>query len=190
MEKDISSTKNIILQAAYELFLNKGFEETSFQDIIQASWVSKGGIYHYFASKDVILSEVIQLEWAPLIEWAKRIFEAQNIGIREKFLEWMELKNDFYRNKYSLLRRVFVENSNFSFRFRIISEIKNSVTPIIKEALETNTEWFPHLQEMWNLFLCCHEVIFSYGLSEIKTEEEFEAHLGALQYFFTKAFSK
>lgn len=42
------------------LFLEKGYEETTMQDIMESSGVSKGAIYHYFVSKQEIISFMIK----------------------------------------------------------------------------------------------------------------------------------
>ena len=42
------------------LFLEKGYEETTMQDIMESSGVSKGAIYHYFVSKQEIMSFMIK----------------------------------------------------------------------------------------------------------------------------------
>jgi len=44
-----------IAKAAAKLFNEKGYLETSMDDISNAAHLSKGGIYHYFSSKDEIL---------------------------------------------------------------------------------------------------------------------------------------
>ena len=44
-----------IAKAAARLFNEKGYLETSMDDISNAAHLSKGGIYHYFSSKDEIL---------------------------------------------------------------------------------------------------------------------------------------
>lgn len=54
------ATKNKILNAASILFFEKGYEETTMQDIMERSGVSKGAIYHYFASKQEIISFMIK----------------------------------------------------------------------------------------------------------------------------------
>ena len=45
-------TKREILRAAEQLFCQKGYEAASMQEIVRAAGVSKGGIYHHFASKE------------------------------------------------------------------------------------------------------------------------------------------
>lgn len=53
-------TKENILVAATQLFMEKGYEQTSIQDILDVTKLSKGGLYHYFKSKDEILEAVMQ----------------------------------------------------------------------------------------------------------------------------------
>lgn len=49
-----------ILDAAAQLFLRKGYEKTTLQDIISATGLSKGAVYHHFASKEAILEQVCE----------------------------------------------------------------------------------------------------------------------------------
>ena len=44
------ATVERILTEAARLFLQKGFEKTSMQDVMDATGLSKGAIYHHFAS--------------------------------------------------------------------------------------------------------------------------------------------
>ncbi|TCJ05306.1 TetR/AcrR family transcriptional regulator [Cytobacillus praedii] len=44
-----------ILSISYRLFLEKGYEQTTIQDIINELGMSKGAIYHHFKSKEDIL---------------------------------------------------------------------------------------------------------------------------------------
>jgi TetR/AcrR family transcriptional regulator, transcriptional repressor for nem operon len=48
-----------IVAAADRLFQERGFENTSFQDLADASGVPKGNFYHYYRSKDDVLDAVI-----------------------------------------------------------------------------------------------------------------------------------
>jgi len=49
------SKMNTIAKASAKLFNEKGYLETSMDDISSAAKLSKGGIYHYFSSKNEIL---------------------------------------------------------------------------------------------------------------------------------------
>lgn len=52
-------TRGEIIACAKNLFYQRGYEATSFTDIVQASGLFRGNIYHYFKSKDEILAAVI-----------------------------------------------------------------------------------------------------------------------------------
>ncbi|SDG33477.1 DNA-binding transcriptional regulator, AcrR family [Fontibacillus panacisegetis] len=62
MRKNILNNKDIALQSAFTLFLTKGFQATSMDDIVAHSKVSKTNIYYYFKSKEeLLLTTVDQL---------------------------------------------------------------------------------------------------------------------------------
>ena len=48
-----------ILDTAAHLFFQKGYDKTTLQDIIDATKLSKGAIYHHFSSKEAILIAVV-----------------------------------------------------------------------------------------------------------------------------------
>lgn len=57
--KHPEETVQLILDVAFRLFLEKGYEHTSIQDIIdELGGLSKGAIYHHFKSKEDILIAV------------------------------------------------------------------------------------------------------------------------------------
>lgn len=60
-EKSLLS-KGKIIDAAMKLFLEKGYENTTMQDIVQVSGMSKGAIYHHFKSKQEIVAYLSNYE--------------------------------------------------------------------------------------------------------------------------------
>ena len=62
MAKKESKEKRIndITDAAMEIFLKKGYENTTMESIAKKAGISKGGLYHHFKSKDMILMFVNQ----------------------------------------------------------------------------------------------------------------------------------
>lgn len=48
-----------IVDTSTRLFCEKGYEQTSIQDILDALHLSKGGLYHHFKSKEEILEAVL-----------------------------------------------------------------------------------------------------------------------------------
>lgn len=61
MPRKRQSTKSRIIKAAWNLFYKNGYDETTVEDIINASKTSKGTFYHYFKSKEGLLNTLSQL---------------------------------------------------------------------------------------------------------------------------------
>lgn len=57
----MNQTKAKITKVAWQLFHEKGYSETTVDDIIAASGTSKGSFYHYYSSKDELLSSLSEI---------------------------------------------------------------------------------------------------------------------------------
>lgn len=57
-KKNEKNTKGKIIKAAWELFYDVGYENTTVEDIIEKSGTSKGSFYHYFEGKDALLGSL------------------------------------------------------------------------------------------------------------------------------------
>lgn len=51
----VESTKERIIDVAWDLFYKKGYKNTTIDEIINECGVSKGGFYHHFRAKDDLL---------------------------------------------------------------------------------------------------------------------------------------
>jgi len=49
-----------ILEAALEIFVNKGYADTRMDDIVESTGLSKGALYHHFSSKRVLFFALIE----------------------------------------------------------------------------------------------------------------------------------
>ncbi|MDH5436198.1 MAG: TetR/AcrR family transcriptional regulator, partial [Gammaproteobacteria bacterium] len=54
------SNRQHIIDVADDLFYQKGYNQTSFTDIAEASEIPRGNFYYYFKTKDEILTAVIE----------------------------------------------------------------------------------------------------------------------------------
>ena len=61
MRKTSNQTKSRIVSAAWKLFYQNGYENTTIDDIAELSQTSKGTFYHYFDSKDNLLGSLSDL---------------------------------------------------------------------------------------------------------------------------------
>ena len=59
--KKTRNTKSKIVSAAWQLFYQQGYDDTTIDEIVEASGTSKGSFYHYFDSKDSLLTSLSYL---------------------------------------------------------------------------------------------------------------------------------
>lgn len=55
------NTRSRIVNAAWKLFYEQGYEDTTVDEIIEVSHTSKGSFYHYFDGKDALLGTLSSL---------------------------------------------------------------------------------------------------------------------------------
>lgn len=60
-KKNARNTRGKIVSAAWQLFYEQGYEDTTVEEIIDLSHTSKGSFYHYFDGKDALLSTLSDL---------------------------------------------------------------------------------------------------------------------------------
>ena len=61
MARYATDTRNRIITAAWELFYENGYDETTVDEIIARAHTSKGSFYHYFPGKDALLTSLSTL---------------------------------------------------------------------------------------------------------------------------------
>lgn len=60
-KKSSRNTKGKIVSAAWQLFYQQGYDDTTIEEIVDVSGTSKGSFYHYFEGKDALLSSLSYL---------------------------------------------------------------------------------------------------------------------------------
>ena len=60
-KKQPRNTKGKIISAAWKLFYEQGYDDTTIDEIIAESGTSKGSFYHYFEGKDALLGSLSYL---------------------------------------------------------------------------------------------------------------------------------
>ena len=82
--KNHDANRETLIKIAFDLFLDNGYEKTTISQIMKAANLSKGGMYHYFSSKDEILDAVIQFGLNQEIEKIKA--RIKGMAIDEKLI--------------------------------------------------------------------------------------------------------
>lgn len=85
-KKKKMTTKSKIVKAAWNLFYKQGYEDTTVDEIIAASDTSKGSFYHYFESKDALLSTLSYLFDEKYEELAPEMKESMTAREKLSFL--------------------------------------------------------------------------------------------------------
>ena len=60
-KKNTRNTRSRIVSAAWKLFYEQGYGDTTVEEIVEESGTSKGSFYHYFSGKDALLSSLSDL---------------------------------------------------------------------------------------------------------------------------------
>lgn len=137
--KHPEQTVQLILDTATRLFLQKGYDETTLQDIINATKLSKGAIYHHFASKEAILIAVVDrmgdFNSAVLAEIRDRKGLTGAEKLRELFRTSMTLS---FQGKILHMLPFLIENPKFmALQMQSIlgEAAPDYILPILKEGI-------------------------------------------------------
>lgn len=79
LRKNNRNTKGRIVSAAWKLFYDKGYDATTVEDIVWESGTSKGSFYHYFESKDALLSSLSYLFDNKYMELEESLVEKSSV---------------------------------------------------------------------------------------------------------------
>ena len=77
--------KQDLLQIAYGMFVSRGYENTSVDEIIEAAGIAKGTYYYYFQSKEQMLEEVIGMMLEAESRKVEAVLEA-DLSVPEKIV--------------------------------------------------------------------------------------------------------
>ena len=194
--KNTKNTKGKIVTAAWKLFYEQGYDNTTVEEIIEESGTSKGSFYHYFEGKDALLGSLSDIfddkyeelaaetdknmnRFDMLMYFNRELFEMIETGIDLDLLTIMyssqlvtkgekHLLNS-KRYYYRILKQIILEGQS---RGEIISDM--SVNEILR--LYTMTE--RALLYDWCLYNGSYSIkayseqVFPILLSKIKAEKE------------------
>lgn len=83
MKKEIR--KKELIKIAYDLFITKGYENTSVDEIIAKAGIAKGTYYYHFESKEQMLEEVINMMIDEGLKRAKKVVNS-TLSLEEKLI--------------------------------------------------------------------------------------------------------
>ncbi len=157
--KHPEETVNLILDVAFRLFMEKGYEHTSIQDIIDhLGGLSKGAIYHHFKSKEDILYAVMGRMTAESNLRLKEICDRTDLNGKEKLKTLFRLSLD-----RPVMEEVFTVSPNVYNNPRFLSSFLHEaveesapdyILPIIRQGIadgSITTEYPEQLAQLISL---------------------------------------
>jgi TetR/AcrR family fatty acid metabolism transcriptional regulator len=134
--------KDRILDAAVEVFAQKGYHIATMQDIATNANLAVGTIYNYFKNKDDLIVTLFNEKWEEYNTGIKEL-EQNTKESRDFFIKRLEYTFDFFRNNKNLILILFIQMSNLIFiqdRVTGLLELRQIIIDNIKEDIEENKE--------------------------------------------------
>lgn len=116
MTKVKNTKRDTILDAAYNLFMNKGYLDTKIIDIADAAGIGKGTVYEYFESKDAIFFELFKTKVASGYDNLSELLD-KKIPCEKKVKEYLEIEL-VNTSKYTFNKNFLVDLMMKSDAFR------------------------------------------------------------------------
>ena len=126
-------TKRALLQIAYGLFISRGYENTSVDDIIEAAGIAKGTYYYHFESKEQTLEEVIGMMLDQEAEAARQVL-GSDAPVPQKIVGIIASLRP--RQEELPIEGALMKHENALMHAKIKRRLIETVLPLLSEAVE------------------------------------------------------
>ncbi len=136
-EEEYNAKRNEILDFASSLVYSKGYEQMTTQDILDGLHISRGALYHYFASKEVLIEALVSRMGKAAVETFLPILQDPHLSALQKFQRYFEASASWKNGEKELiigLLRTWYSNGNTLIRHKMSSESLKQ-TPLILEPM-------------------------------------------------------
>jgi len=129
-----------LLTIAESIFLEKGYEQASIDDILKASGISKGAFYHYFRSKEEVLVASIETLLDDAYDFLKPTVDDPSLGAMDKFKKFMEQKSKFQTEKleYAALLGKLMQSDVYQQKYVIAASQK--MVPLFAKIIKQGVD--------------------------------------------------
>ncbi len=179
-----SDRRNAFIAAAEYLFNEKGFENTSVDDIVDKVGVAKGLFYYYFDSKEELLAQIVQRLIEEVRLAVKTAMEEKGLSAMER-LKRMSEANEAIKKKSVKLIAYFHENRNKALHYCMEDQAMEFMVPamelIIKQGVEEGVFDVPYPRDtaialLYSLKSISHDHLYD-GANEKVNLERIKRHV-------------
>ena len=172
--KEAEERRNEILDAADELFCQKGFDGTSTNDILEKVEIARGTLYYHFKSKESIMDALIDRYNVRLLGAAREIAVDKSIPINKRIIGVVMALNISGGSSNEIMEQIH-KPQNALMHQKIQKVIINGVTPIlsgiIREGIEQGMFSTPFPYECMEMVVAYTNTIFDDDMVEMTNEE-------------------
>jgi len=172
--KEAEERRNEILDAADELFSQKGFDGTSTNDILEKVGIARGTLYYHFKSKEGIMDALIERYNVYLLGAAQEIAEDKSIPINNRIIRVVMALNIGGKSSNNVMEHIH-KPQNALMHQKIQKVIINGVTPIltgiIQEGIEQGMFSTPFPYECMEMVVAYMNTVFDDDMVKMTKEE-------------------
>ncbi len=172
--KEAEERRNEILDAADELFGEKGFDGTSTNDILDKVGIARGTLYYHFKAKEDIMDALIERYNARLLSAARTAASDKNVPINERILRVVMALNISGRSSEKIIEHIH-RPQNALMHQKIQKVIIGGVTPIlaeiIREGIDQGLFNTPFPYECMEMVVAYANAVFDGDMVELTDEE-------------------
>jgi AcrR family transcriptional regulator len=165
---------NEILDAAELLFIQKGYEKATVNDILEKVNIGKGTFYHYFKSKEEVMNAVIERMKDHVVNTAQSIADDRTMNAHEK-LKSIILSLNISESPDGPMIEELHQPSNAQMHQKSIVETIKDTAPILAEVVKQGVREgiynTPYPLETMEFILAANQTIFDEGIFRWKPEE-------------------
>ncbi len=133
--------KSEIVAAACELFLSKGYDSTTMQDVMRKLGIAKGTIYHYFSSKEDLLEAVIDsLAESEMLRLKKVLEKSKGNALSRLEQLIMSGANHDADDDHELLLDDLHKATNAGMHIRLLAKVVTLQAPLYAELFRLGCE--------------------------------------------------
>lgn len=132
--------KQELVEISFHLLMEKGYENTSIQDIMNAAQISKGAMYHYFSCKedilDAVLNYIIDLE----VQHFELILNDPTLSQLEKITAMTSINPSQSTEEVQQASAHITQRPDSIFEYRAKELSKSRTIPILADMIQKGVE--------------------------------------------------